>query len=156
MRIFNRKFANQFLNYKEQNRFIEGIFIHIGMNSTTLQIEQRDRYAGVSKFNFRRKMRLALDAILDFSELPLRIAIKLGFSMLLIGLLALVSIILLKLFFIDFQAGWPSLISVLIFGFGVQLFFTGIAALYIGRIYKEVKQRPLFSIKNLRNLNDSI
>lgn len=149
MRIFNRRFADQFLRYSEQNRFIEGIFMHIGMKRSTIVIAQRERFAGTSKFNFRRKMNLAFDAIFDFSELPLKAAVRLGFFMSLFGLLALVGILLTKLFVVDFQAGWPSVMSAILLGTGVQLFFVGIAAIYIGRIYRESKRRPLFSIKEI-------
>ena len=151
MRIFNRKFADQFLLYKEQNRFIEGIFMHIGMRQGTISINQRERFAGTSKFNFKRKMLLAWDAILDFSELPLKMAVRLGLVVSFIGFLSIMVIVVVKLFFIDFEAGWPSMISIVITGFGIQLFFLGIAALYVGRIYKETKSRPLFSIKNTTN-----
>ncbi len=152
MRIFNRKFANQFLCYKEQNRFIEGIFMHIGMKQTTITIEQRERFAGKSKFNFRKKMELAFNAIFDFSELPLKLAVKLGLGFIVIGILTLLTIIVLKLTLVDFQSGWPSIIGALIIATGVQLFFIGIAALYIGKIYKESKGRPLFSVMELTNL----
>ncbi|HET6430807.1 glycosyltransferase family 2 protein [Dyella sp.] len=155
MRIFNRRFADQFLLYREQNRFIEGIFLHIGMHASTLVIDQRERFAGTSKFNFRRKMRLALDAILDFSELPLKVAVKLGAMTSCLGVLAVLVVIALKLTMVDFQAGWPSLLSLLMLGFGAQLFFIGIAALYIGRIYRETKQRPLYSIRRTTNLQPS-
>ncbi len=152
MRIFNRKFADKFLEYSEQNRFIEGIFVHIGMNRSQIEVSQRKRFAGKSKFNFKRKMQLAFDAIFDFSELPLKLAVKLGMFFSLMGFVALLLLVILKLFFIDFELGWPSLISVIVLGFGVQLFFIGIAAIYIGKIYKESKRRPLYSIKNLTNL----
>lgn len=152
MRIFNRKFADQFLLYGEKNRFIEGIFMHIGMRWTTIEIHQRERFAGVSKFNFKRKMQLAFNAILDYSELPLKIAVRLGFILSLIGFLSVITIISLKLFVFDFQAGWPSVFSLFLMGFGFQLFFIGIAALYVGKIYKEVKNRPLFSVKRLTNI----
>lgn len=153
MRIFNRRFADQFVLYGEQNRFIEGIFLHIGMGSSTLMIDQRERFAGQSKFNFRRKMRLALDAILDFSELPLKMAVKLGALTSFGGFLAVIAVIVLKFTLINFQAGWPSLLSLLVLGFGTQLFFLGIAALYIGRIYRETKGRPLYSVKKTTNLD---
>lgn len=152
MRIFNRRFADQFLLYGEQNRFIEGIFMHIGMKRTTLVIHQRERFAGVSKFNFRRKMALAFDAILDFSELPLQIAVRLGVSLSLIGFLAIFVVLVLKLTVLNFQAGWPSLVSILVMAFGMQMFFIGIAALYIGKIYHESKKRPLYSIRDVTNL----
>ena len=152
MRIFDRKFANTFLQYNEQNRFIEGIFMHIGMKRTSIQIEQRERFAGTSKFNFRKKMKLAFDAIFDFSEIPLKLAVKLGLYLTIIGFVFLLLIIIAKLLSIEFQTGWASLISALVLGFGLQLFFIGIAAIYIGRTYKEVKKRPLFSIKETTNI----
>lgn len=153
MRIFNRAFAERFLAYGEQNRFIEGIFMHIGMKRSVLEIDQRARFAGRSKYNFRRKMMLAFDAILDFSELPLRMAMRIGLSLSFASILAMLAIIVMKLMHVDFQAGWPSMISALMLGFGVQLFFIGIAALYIGRIYREAKRRPLYSVKELTNLD---
>lgn len=152
MRIFTRRFADQFLLYGEQNRFIEGIFMHIGMKRSMLLIEQRDRFAGVSKFNFRRKMKLAIDAIIDFSDLPLRLAMQIGLILSALGFFAILVVLLLKLTVVHFQAGWPSLISVLLMGFGMQIFFIGIAALYIGKIYRETKRRPLYSIKELTNI----
>lgn len=152
MRIFNRKFADKFLAYGEQNRFIEGIFVHIGMKRTQIEVSQRKRFAGTSKFNFQRKMQLAFDAIFDFSELPLKLAVKLGIIMSILGIFSLFIIVILKLFVIDFAAGWPSLFSAIVLSLGVQLFFIGIAAIYIGKIYKESKGRPLYSVKETTNL----
>lgn len=152
MRIFNQKFANKFLEYPEQNRFIEGMFMHIGMKQATIIIEQRERFAGKSKFNFRRKMRLAFDAIFDFSEIPLKMAVRLGFILFVLGLLYLLGIAFTKIFIFDFQLGWPSIMGAIILGAGLQLFFIGIAAIYIGRTYKESKKRPLFSVKELTNI----
>ncbi|WCO02519.1 glycosyltransferase family 2 protein [Psychroserpens ponticola] len=151
MRIFNRKFADKFLEYQEQNRFIEGIFVHIGMKQSVITIEQRERYAGTSKFNFRKKMELAFNAIFDFSELPLKIAVRLGAAFIIVGILILLIIVFLKIYLVDFQSGWPSIIGALIIATGIQLFFLGIAALYIGKIYKESKGRPLFSIREMTN-----
>jgi len=151
MRMFNRDFADEFLKYNETNRFIEGIFIDISKHWTTIEIGQRERFAGTSKFNFKRKMQLAFDAIFDFSELPLKMTVKFGMSLVGFGLLGLLVLVFLKLFFINFQAGWPSIIASIIIVFGLQLFFMGIISLYIGRIYKEVKRRPLYSIKDKTN-----
>jgi polyisoprenyl-phosphate glycosyltransferase len=152
MRIFNRKFAERFIEYPEQNRFIEGIFMHIGLKRSTIIISQRERFAGRSKFNFRRKLRLAFDAIFDFSELPLKITVKIGFILVIISVISLLAILITKIFFIKFQAGWPSLFTIITGVAGLQLFFTGIIAIYIGRIYKEVKKRPLYSVKEITNL----
>lgn len=151
MRMFNREFADEFLKYNETNRFIEGIFIDISKKWTTIEIGQRERFAGNSKFNFKRKMQLAFDAIFDFSELPLKMTVKLGMTLVLLGIIGLFALLISKLFFIDFQAGWPSIIASIVIVFGLQLFFIGIVSLYIGRIYKEVKRRPLYSIKDKIN-----
>ncbi|MES2618315.1 MAG: glycosyltransferase family 2 protein [Bacteroidota bacterium] len=152
MRIFNRKFADKFLEYTEQNRFIEGIFMHVGMKRSIIEIAQRNRFAGKSKFNFKRKMKLAFDAIFDFSEIPLKLAVRFGIILSMLGFISFLVIIILKLFVINFAAGWPSMISVIVLSLGIQLFFIGIAAIYIGKIYKESKGRPLFSIKEITNL----
>ncbi len=155
MRMFTADFAQNLLKYKETNRFVEGLFMKVGMNYTTLEIDQRERFAGVSKFNFRRKMQLAFDAIFDFSELPLKFAVRLGFFFVFIGIVALIALAIAKFFFVHFQAGWPSLVSVVVLGIGLQLFFLGIVSLYIGRIYKETKNRPLFSVKEFVNISNS-
>lgn len=152
MRIFNRKFADAFLDYPERSRFIEGMFMHVGLNQSTIEIEQKERFAGRSKFNFKKKMELAWNAIIDYSDLPLKLTMRFGILLTILGLISLVTIVVLKAFFIDFQAGWPSLASIIICGFGIQTFFLGIIARYIGNIYKETKQRPLFSIKKLNNI----
>ena len=97
-------------------------------------------------------MQLAFDAIFDFSELPLKMTVKFGVFLIGLGVLGLIALFISKIFFIDFQAGWPSIIASIIAVFGLQLFFMGIISIYIGRIYKEVKRRPLYSIKDKVNL----
>ncbi|CAM4445581.1 glycosyltransferase family 2 protein [Flavobacterium terrigena] len=154
MRIFNRSFADEFLKYNEANRFIEGIFINISKNWKTIEISQRERFAGKTKFNFRKKMQLAFDAIFDFSELPLKMAVRIGVVISILGFIALFVLLFLKFFIIDFESGWPSIIASIITGFGLQLFFLGIVSLYVGRIYKEVKRRPNYSIRNKININE--
>lgn len=154
MRIFNRRFADQFLQYHEANRFIEGLFMDIRMRWTTLVIRQQERYAGTTKFTFGRRLRLATRAVLSHSELPLALTVRFGLVMVLLSAVAGVTLIVLKLFFIEFQAGWPSLFVVLVLGFGLQILFLGLVGAYVGNIYREVKRRPLFSVKELVNLDD--
>ncbi|WP_375558878.1 glycosyltransferase family 2 protein [Bernardetia sp. OM2101] len=154
MRIFNRRFTNQFLKYNESSRFIEGMFMHVGMKQTTITIEQRERFAGVSKFNFSRKLNLAFDAILDFSDLPLKNIIRIGSYMVMFGFFAAFFIIVAKLLLIDFQMGWSSIMVSMLIGFGIQLIMMGIVGVYVGKIYKQVKQRPLYSVKTVTNLEE--
>lgn len=151
-RIFNKKFAQEFLKYRERNRFIEGIFLTVGLKSATLPVSQRVRFAGKSKFNFKKKMNLALTAMIDFSDKPLKICIKTGFLVSLLGFFILLSIISLIVFGMEFQAGWPSLAGMIILGLGINLTFLGVIGKYVGKVYSETKQRPLFSIKEKHNL----
>lgn len=152
MRIFNRRFTDQLLKYNEASRFIEGMFMHVGMKRSTIVVSQRERFAGVSKFNFRRKMNLAFNAIFDFSELPLKMAVQFGLGLVSLGIIGIFVLVFLRLFVMEFQLGWPSIMITLIIGFGLQMFFVGLASIYIGKIYKESKHRPLFSAKELTNL----
>jgi dolichol-phosphate mannosyltransferase len=152
MRIFSRRFADQFLKYGETNRFIEGIFMDISYKWTTLTIPHRKRFAGESKFNFSRKMALAIRAVLDYSDKPLEAVSIFGFAVFALGFIAAIFVLGLKIFGFDFKIGWPSMFTMLTMGFGIQLFLIGVIAKYIGNIYKEVKKRPLFSIKESTNL----
>lgn len=152
MRIFSRRFADQFLRYREANRFIEGIFVDISMKRTQIEVSQRARFAGVSKFNFRRKLALAFRAIFAFSDLPLRLATRFGIALIALSVISGVALIALRLFVMEFQLGWPSVFVTMILGFGFQIFFLGVIGAYVGNIYREVKRRPLFSVKELTNL----
>lgn len=152
MRIFNRAFADRFLRYREQNRFIEGIFMHAGMRRATMIVSQRPRFAGVSKFNLSRKIDLALTAILDFSDLPLRLTMRFGLLLILAGFLLVLTLIVLRLTGMVFYVGWPSIIAALSCGFGAQIFLMGVIGQYVGKVYRESKHRPLFSVKAVTNL----
>ncbi len=153
MRVCSRRFADQFLKYGEANRFIEGLFMNVGMKQTQITVSQRERFAGVSKFNFRRKMQLAIKAIFDYSDLPLKLATRVGVGLLSLAACLTLLLIVLKLFVVDFQLGWPSLVVIMITGFGIQSFFLGIIGVYVGNIYRESKRRPLFSVRELTNIN---
>jgi polyisoprenyl-phosphate glycosyltransferase len=152
MRIFNRAFADRFLRYREQNRFLEGLFVHVGLRQSTLTIQQRERFAGVSKFTFGRKLELAFTAILDFSDLPLRLTMRVGLAMVACSALAGCALVIVKLLNYELLVGWPSLMVALCGGFGLQIFFLGVVGHYVGRTYRESKQRPLFSVKARTNL----
>jgi len=154
MRIFNRAFQQRFLEYRESSRFIEGIMLHIGMRQATLPVTCHARIEGESKFTFRRKLNLALTAILDFSSIPLLMAIRCGVFLTGLGFLLALSLIVARVFFMEFQLGWPSLIVTMITGFGLQIFFTGIVGVYVGRTFLEAKQRPVFSVRRLTGFDD--
>lgn len=147
MRALNREFANRFKNYGETNRFIEGIFIKIGMRQTHIEIENRSRVAGQSKFTFKKKVNLAIDAILSHSDLPLRLTVRIGLFTISLAFLAAITLAYLRLYVMKFQLGWPSLFVLNTMGFGFVILFLGVIGTYVGAIFEETKQRPLFSLK---------
>ena len=121
---------------------------------TTIDIPNRKRFAGQSKFNFAKKMNLAMRAVLDFSDKPLELVTLLGFLIFVLGCLAAFSVLVAKISGFEFRSGFPTMFIMLSTGFGLQLFIIGFLAKYIGNIYKEVKRRPLFSIKSSTNINE--
>jgi len=155
MRIFNSEFRKRFLEYRENSRFIEGIMLQTGMRQTSIPIAHTSRKEGQSKFTFRRKVALATTAILDFSSVPLVLAIRFGLLMTTAGFGLALGLIVTRLFFMEFQLGWPSLIVTIITGFGLQILFTGIIGIYVGRIFMETKQRPSFSTRRVTGFDSS-
>jgi glycosyltransferase involved in cell wall biosynthesis len=151
MRVFNRKFSEAFLRYPERIRFIEGVFMHIGMRRAVITIPHRPRFAGHSKFNMTRKMRLAFNAILAFSDRPLKMTVVLGLAMCVLSGGYAFHAAIQKLVFDIGLSGWTSMIVAIVFFGGIQTIILGIVGLYVGRIYTEVKARPLYVV--LRKLN---
>lgn len=149
MRACSRAFIDRFLQYQEANRFLEGIFVHTGLRQTVVQVPHHPRFAGVSKFDSRRKISLAITAVVSFSDVPLRLCIKVGAFLLVLGSLGALGLVLARIFFITFQLGWPSLIAAMTVGFGLNLLFLGVIGIYVGNIYREVKQRPVFSVRRV-------
>jgi dolichol-phosphate mannosyltransferase len=155
MRIFNRAFANEFLKYPERLRFIEGLFIAVGMRRTTMPVEHRARYAGVSKFNFKRRIKLAINAIAAFSDKPLSLAIGTGFTLLGLSLVYGFYAFIRKVFFGVALTGWTSLFLSILFVGSIQIILLGIIGNYVGRVYTEVKRRPVFGVLETVNLEKS-
>ena len=153
MRGFNRAFANEFMRFREANRFIEGLFATAGLRQTQILIPQRPRFAGVTKFNFRRRLTLALNAILDYSDLPLRLGIRLGLILTTAGLGYAASLILAKISGATYQMGWPSMACMILIMGGMQLFCIGLIGVYLGKTYRESKRRPLYAVRARYGLN---
>ena len=150
-RLMNRKSLETLKNFREHGRFLRGIVGDLGFVQHEFHFVAPPRFAGTSKFSVKKMMRFALDGITAFSRVPLRLALYIG---LLCGLLSLVMIghILFVHFFSDnVISGWSTLgVSIFFLG-GVQLVGIGIIGEYVGRIFEEVKQRPLYWVKDTIN-----
>lgn len=146
-RLMDRKLVDAFRQMPERARFIRGMLSWLGFRQIGLAYRQRERFAGERAYTLRQTARMALNAVLAFSTIPLRIASVLGMCTLFLALLYAVYILYAKLAGLHVEPGWTALImTVLILG-GVQLLCLGIIAEYIGRIFEEVKQRPLYVVR---------
>ena len=149
-RLMDRKVVLAFRRYREHARFIRGMVGAMGFKQTTLSFIAPKRFAGVSKFSLRKMARFALDGILAFSTVPLRLAFYAGIFSGILSLVLLLHVLFAKLQG-DAVAGWATISVCILFFGGLQLVFLGIIGEYIGRIFEEVKGRPLYLIAKEKN-----
>jgi dolichol-phosphate mannosyltransferase len=134
-------------NMRERHRFLRGIISWMGYNRTYLDYEAPKRAAGQSKYTFFRMLSLAIEATLSFSSAPLKFATRLGFIITISGFVYLIWILIRFFVLRDLVQGWASLIcAVLILG-GCQLTFIGLVGQYLARVFEEVKERPIYLLK---------
>ncbi len=131
---------------RERHRFMKGLFGWVGFNGAEIAYEREARIAGRSKFNFWKLWNLALEGITSFSTAPLRISTYLGLLTALVALGYGFYVIVKALMYGDPVAGWPSMMAVILFLGGVQLIALGMIGEYLGRLYVEAKQRPLYVV----------
>lgn len=156
-RLMDRRVVNALKRMPERNRFIRGMVPWVGFRQAGVTYERASRFAGQSKFSSVRQMLpFALDAITSFSYLPLQLAMYLGFLMAGLAALAIVAVILLRLFgpSTPLLGQATTLVAVLFMG-GVQLICLGIIGEYLGRIYDEVKGRPLYLIEQIWGFDEA-
>ncbi len=147
-RLLDRKAVDTFKNFKEKARFIRGIIGAMGYRQTQIEFVAPQRFAGKSKFSLRKMLNFALDGITAYSKLPLRLAFYMGLLSGLLSLLLTIDVFYTKLFTADAVPGWATIAaSVLLLG-GLQLVGLGIIGEYIGRIFEEVKERPLYWVRD--------
>ena len=156
MRGFDKSFKNRLLSLKEHNRFLEGLFFITSGNMTTLEIEHHHRFAGESKYNFKKKIELAANAIFDFSDRPLIWAVKLGIILLSFSMIYFILILSLVFLGYPIAQGWISIIGILTFFSGLQVLLIGGVGLYVGKSYLETKKRPNVSISKVFNLDGKL
>ena len=150
-RLMKRQVVNAVLELKEYNRYSKGIFSFVGFKTEWLTYSVPKRVAGTSKWSFPKLFTYAIDAIIGYSTVPLTIAVFVGVLFCLISLIAIIFIVVRTLIFGDPVAGWPSLVCIMFFLSGIQLFCTGISGAYISKTYTEVKSRPIYIIRETEN-----
>jgi len=151
-RLMSRPVVLAMRALREQHRFVRGMVAWVGFRQTAVYYDREARFAGETKYPLRKMLRFAIDGITSFSVLPLRMATWLG---LFAGSLAV--IVGIWLFFVKFLQlgavpGWTGIMVAVTFGFSAQFVMTGILGEYVGRIYEEIKRRPLYIATRETNL----
>lgn len=148
-RLMDRRVVEAFRKMPERARFIRGMISWLGFRQIGIGYRQGDRFAGRRSYTLRQTCRMALNAVLAFSSLPLRVASVMGLLMLLLAVAYATYILFAWFAGWHVERGWPALmVTVLTLG-GVQLLCLGIIAEYIGRIFEEVKRRPLYVVREV-------
>ena len=131
----------------EYNRFSKGIFSWVGFRVKWVETENAERSGGESKWSFFKLLVYALDGIIAFSTAPLAIASVLGLILCVVSFLAIVFVIVRQLVWGGSAFGWPSLVCIILFLAGIQLFCIGILGQYLAKTYLEVKKRPIYILR---------
>ena len=147
-RMMSRTMVDAVLSVSERGRFSKGIFAWVGFRTKYFEYKNVERSAGKTKWNFRKLFLYSLDGIVAFSTKPLVLASITGILFLFLSFLFIIFIIVRKVLFGDPTAGWPSLVCIILFVSGIQLFCTGILGQYLAKVYLETKQRPLYIAKD--------
>jgi glycosyltransferase involved in cell wall biosynthesis len=145
-RLMSRRVLDALGQLRERQRFMKGLFAWVGFRQVALPYERAPRLAGATKFNYWRLWNLALEGITGFSTVPLRAATYLGIGAALVAFLYGVWIIAKTALWGDPVQGWPTMMAVILFLGGVQLIALGLIGEYLGRLYEESKQRPLYLV----------
>ena len=146
-RLMDKRALIAFRELRERQRFVRGMVSWIGFNQCPVYYDRPKRAAGQTKYPFKKSLLLAIDAITSFSYAPLRLASLLGFLLSIFAFLYIGVVIILKILGINFP-GYTSLMATILLLGGVQLIVLGVIGEYLGRIYEEVKGRPLYYLSN--------
>jgi glycosyltransferase involved in cell wall biosynthesis len=146
-RLLDKRCVEALKQLRESERYTKGMFSWIGYKKKEITYDRDPRAAGEVKQNYRKLINLAIDGITSFSTTPLRIASFFGLLVSIVAFIYLFVVVIKAALFGDVVAGYPSLMAVMLFLGGVQLLSLGVIGEYIGRIFKEVKQRPLYYIE---------
>lgn len=152
-RLMTRQMVNAIINMKEYNRYSKGLFSFVGFKTKWIEFENQERVAGTTKWNFWKLFSYAIDGIVGFSTAPLIVSSIIGVLFCLISFIIIIFIVIRTLIFGDPTSGWPSLACIIFFVSGVQLFCIGIIGQYLSKVYLEVKNRPIYIIKDT-NIKD--
>jgi len=153
-RLIDRKVCDAVCRLPEKHRYIRGLVSWVGFKQIAVEYVREERFAGVTKYPFRKMVSFAIDAITAFSYKPLKLATTLGFLMSLVSFIYLMVVVFTWIFTDAAISGWASTIGAVLFSQGIVLMILGLMGEYIGRIYSEVQGRPAYIIMEIVGQNE--
>jgi dolichol-phosphate mannosyltransferase len=149
-RLMSRRAVDELRRLREKDRFVRGLVSWIGFKQTGVSYSRDKRYAGETKYPYRKMIKFAFDGITSFSTAPLKVATWTGYAAALLAVLYLLSVFVQKLLGFTVE-GWATIMVAMLFLGSVQLICLGILGEYLGRIFNEVKPRPMYVIEEIRS-----
>lgn len=146
-RLMTRKMVNAIISIKEYHRYSKGLFSFVGFKTKWLEYENVERIAGTTKWSFWKLFIYAIEGIVAFSTFPLVFAALIGLFFCITSFILIILIIIRTLIWSDPVSGWPSLVCIIFFVSGIQLFCIGIIGTYLSKTYLETKKRPLYFVR---------
>ena len=152
-RLLDRRALDALLSMRERNRFLRGMTVWVGYTQAAVPYQRDSRYAGETKYTLSKMLKFSLDAISSFSHRPLQLATLFGFLISTLAFVAIPVVVVLRILG-SYLPGFSALTIVVLLLGGIELIAIGIIGEYVGRIYDEVKGRPLYLVRARRNLPD--
>ena len=152
-RLVSRRVVQSLRKLRETHRFVRGLVPWVGFSSTALFYDRQDRHAGYTKYPFLKMVHFATDAILSFSNFPLRVSTFVGLGMTALSLLGIVAVLYLRLFTTLTVPGISAVLCLMLLISGMQFIILGMIGEYIGRIYEQTKGRPLYLVASTSNIS---
>lgn len=149
-RLVDRKVVDEMKRFKEHNRFLRGMVSYVGFKQVAVQFDRDERHAGETGYPLSKMLKFAADGIFSFSTYPLKFIQNLGFTIALFAFLGILYAVFMKVFFPAITIeGWTFIVISILFMGGVQLIMLGVLGSYIGRIYTETQDRPLYMVEKI-------
>lgn len=149
-RLIDRKVVDELKKFKEHNRFLRGMVSFVGFKQIAVQFDREERHAGETGYPLKKMLKFAADGIFSFSTYPLKLIRNVGFFIAALAFLGILYAIAVRIFFPEFTVeGWTFIVISVLFVGGIQLVMLGVLGSYIGRIYTESQDRPLYMVSDI-------
>lgn len=152
-RLIDRQVVDVLLEMPERDRFLRGMISWVGFKQVAVIYDRAARHAGQTKYPLIKMLRFAVDSVISFSFAPLRLAIWVGFAAIAAAIVGIAYALVIRFYTTTWVRGWASIFTAVLFLGGVQLITLGIVGEYVGRIYAEVKMRPLYVVRERRGFD---